>query len=217
MIRPSRESAFWASVILVGFGIGLIANPIYLLFKCVLIPHFVAMHAANKFANGYFVWKTVAGILFLMSGLFGLKITSLDAKKKKEYEADFLKAENESLRAKIAELKNAPQKGAQAAKKGHADAGTDAASVVRVAEWKEAYIPAMVKAALELGKNGLKPNAEKLQRKDIGALLDQCAVPGKALPSDCAEAVETFRSSLPDEYLNKVGGAPKSRVTKIKQ
>ena len=126
-------------------------------------------------------------------------------------------AEIESLRAKIAELKNAPQKAVQAAKKGHADAGMDAASVVRVAEWKGVYIPAMVKAALELGKNGLKPSGEKLQRKDIGALLDQCAVPGKALPSDCAEAVEAFRSSLPDEYLNKTGGAPKSRVTKIKQ
>lgn len=133
----------------------------------------------------------------------------------KDAELEALKAENEKLRARVAELENTPQKATEDAKKG--GIGSEAASTKRLAEWKEAYIPAMVKAAIELGAEGPKPERERKQRKDIGALLDQFAEPGKKLPSDCKAAVEVFRSSLPEGYVNTMGGAPKLKVTKIKQ
>ncbi len=117
---------------------------------------------------------------------------------------------------RITELRNATQKDMKDGKKGAI--ASEMASTIRVAVWKEAYIPAMVKAAVQLGKEGMMAAiGEKRQRKDLAALLDKYAVEGKPKPSDCSEVIEIFHASLPKGYVDNKGGAPKSKVTQIKQ
>lgn len=209
----------WCAWLLLVGGLLYISGPVYTLFDVVIIPKAYELHKANAYANSYLIFRFCAGLSMTLIGMTLLYIqhcrTRVDALREAARMVQALKAENEALKARVAELGKAPQKAAQGANKSHA--GSETASAKRLAEWKEAYIPAMVKAAIELGAEGPKPERERKQRKDIGALLDRFAVQGKAHPSDCPEAVDVFRASLPDGYVNTTGGAPKSRANKINQ
>ena len=78
------------------------------------------------------------------------------------------------------------------------DAATEARATTQLAEWKEVLTPAMIKVALLLGAE----EEREYTRTELGRLLRKGGItePSKA-------QIDAFRNALPDEYVNKKGGA----------
>ncbi len=106
-------------------------------------------------------------------------------------------AQIDKLKATIVDLESAQQKSTT-----RGSAGSEAASAKRVASWREIYVPAMVKAAVELGQEGPKSGAERRQRKDVATILDYYSEGVSEIPG----VLDVFYKALPDEYVDRTGG-----------
>lgn len=80
--------------------------------------------------------------------------------------------------------------------------GRQEANLRRLADWQEVYLPAMIKAAVEIGAEGPNGGAGQRQRKDVQSVLDKYLV-GVKYPKSVLEAMY---KSMPDEYVDRKGG-----------
>jgi hypothetical protein len=81
--------------------------------------------------------------------------------------------------------------------------GRQKANLQKVADWKEVYLPAMIKAAVEIGAQGPQGGgAGQRQRKDVQGVLDKYLEGVK-----CPKAVlDTLYKALPNNYVDRQGG-----------
>lgn len=119
------------------------------------------------------------------------KIKDLEEELAEEHnKAQALQKENAALTARPTTLPATPR----------TNPATEKRVANEFAKWKEEYSPAMVKVALACGKEGEK----KRQANDFNKMFKDL---GTTLPKGI---LKLFRSWLPGEHTDKIGGAPRT-------
>lgn len=108
-----RKMAFYCSIVVTVGGLYFVLCPLWRFFDAVILPSLQTASSEQLYAVRYLFMQGAFGLMCLMVGCLGWKVAGPEKKRDKEHDAGLLKAENDRLHKKVAELEKAAQEDAE--------------------------------------------------------------------------------------------------------